>query len=400
MNITSTLSASGYAPSQPIPSDSIETIFDGSNYKCAVPAEFFSASPTSSKIVNVFSGSKIVDRSQYSVHASGFGAGGRVDAVSSPYVRSHDWYSPELNKNMRWRNIETSKGVFDWAASDAFVNSVHAAGKTVVWVLGPCTPAWASARPTEANVYGLPGMAAEPANMQDWSDFCAALVTRYGNKISHYQIWNEFDLANTFSGTNANMAMMTRLASQSIKAVNPDAKIVGPSISTVTTASDGGPAVQKMLSYFSTSDGSGGTALQWLDIVAVHMYAPSWIVSNWYQIPTQWARVAGNVIPAIGPRTIWDSEMGMISVNLLTSGTTGDVYLARRMLLNAIIGVSHSCFYDIYSGTDGLALDKDGSLVETWESVLDVLDSGPITVANIINNEKLAITINGVNYLF
>ena len=54
----------------------------------------------------------------------------------------------------------------------------------------------------------------------------------------------------------------------------------------------------------------------------------------------------------------------------------------------------------IYSGTDGIMLDSDSTLIKQWEYTLSLLESGPITVANIINNERLVIVVNGDNYLF
>lgn len=400
MNINSSNSTGVYAPVSSIPSDSIEVIFDGSIYKCTVPSEYFSATPTSSEIVNVFNGSKQLTSDWFSFHATGYPTGTRTKIPSGKYIRTHDWSSSSLNKNMRWRDIETSKGVFDWSAADIFVNAAYASGKTVFWCLGPCTPQWASARPSEQNIYNKPGMAAEPANMQDWYDFCYALASRYGKKISHYEVWNEFDLTAMYTGSNANMARMIRLTNQAVKSVNPNAKVIGPSISLVTTDANGGTALQKLISCLNTSDGASGVAKDWIDIAGIHMYFMDYIANTWWKLPTQWQRVESNLLPVIGSKPVWDTEMGMISVNLINSGSYGATYLARRIILNAIMGLSNSCYYDMYSGTDGLYFNSKGLLIDKWEEMYSLLTTKPITLVNIINNERVAAVIGGNNYIF
>ena len=73
--------------------------------------------------------------------------------------------------------------------------------------------------------------------MAHWDAWVTAVVTRYGDRINNYQIWNEANLANFYGGTPTEMAQMTKRAYDIIKANDPDALVVSPSPSTRLTGS-------------------------------------------------------------------------------------------------------------------------------------------------------------------
>ena len=105
--ISSTLSGAGYSPSQPIPENPVEVIFDGVSYTCPEGDDLFSPTTAGTKIVNIFSGSKQLDASFFGIHATGFpNNGGSLSDVQGGLVRTHDWTYAGVN--LRWRNIETN----------------------------------------------------------------------------------------------------------------------------------------------------------------------------------------------------------------------------------------------------------------------------------------------------
>ena len=197
--------------------------------------------------------------------------------VSAKTIRSHD-------AGLRWNQIETSAGVFSWAAMDSWVNTHYAAGRDLVFVLFG-TPSFYSARSSEIGAYGAgsPGIQAEPSDMTKWDAFCTAVATRYISKIKYYEVWNEPNLGNNgtttsgssffFSGTFAKLSEMVRRANQAIKAVDPTAKILSPAVQ--GWAATSGTSDTYFTGMMSASDGATGTMKDWIDIVAVHLYLPS-----------------------------------------------------------------------------------------------------------------------------
>ena len=133
-----------------------------------------------------------------------------------------------------WSQIELAKGEFKWDNLEGALENAASKGMTdILYVLGT-TPEWAAQEVNEED-YPQPGAASAPANLDDWDEWVTAVVTRFGDRINNYQIWNEANLANFYRGTPAEMAQMTKRAYDIIKANDPDALVVAPSPSTRLT---------------------------------------------------------------------------------------------------------------------------------------------------------------------
>jgi hypothetical protein len=129
-----------------------------------------------------------------------------------------------------------AKGEFKWDNLEGVLENAASKGmEDILYVLGT-TPEWAAQEVNEAD-YPQPGAASAPANLDDWDAWVTEVVTRFGDRIDNYQIWNEANLANFYRGTPAEMAEMTKRAYDIIKANDPDALVVAPSPSTRLTAS-------------------------------------------------------------------------------------------------------------------------------------------------------------------
>ncbi len=135
-----------------------------------------------------------------------------------------------------WSQIELEKGEFKWDNLEGALENATSKGMTdILYVLGT-TPEWAAQEVNDED-YPQPGAASAPANLDDWDEWVEAVVTRYGDRITSYQIWNEANLANFYRGTPEEMAQMTKRAYDIIKANDPDALVVAPSPSTRLTGS-------------------------------------------------------------------------------------------------------------------------------------------------------------------
>jgi len=124
-----------------------------------------------------------------------------------------------------WRDIETSKGNFNWGTTDDAVNQANTRGLKIYAGLG-YTPVWASSnaqhRPQDP-----------PTNSQDWYDFVFACVSRYKGSIHYWEIWNEPNLSGFWAGTRSQwITNILIVGSNSAHAADPDCMVVAPEIST------------------------------------------------------------------------------------------------------------------------------------------------------------------------
>jgi len=135
-----------------------------------------------------------------------------------------------------WSQIETEQGTFKWDNLEGALENAESKGLTdIVYVLGT-TPDWATIEIGESD-YPQPGAASNPDNIEDWEAWVTEVVTRYGDRLNAYQIWNEANLEMFYNGTPQQMAELTKSAYDIIKANDPDALVVAPSVSTRLTGS-------------------------------------------------------------------------------------------------------------------------------------------------------------------
>ena len=237
----------------------LERKVDGINYTEITDSDIFAPGGSGNSVVNLFNGSRILGPGFFGIHAGGYPITGAAELPTSCSIRTHDWSTHGTNpeKHLWWNHIQPTASTWYWDMADAFVDACVRSGKEILWTLGPQTPTWASARPTEASAYGPKGMAAEPADINTWADYCTALATRYKGKIKYYEIWNEFNAGGVkpfYSGTPAAMAAMVIAAANAIRAVDPLAKIVGPCVTSIGTGANGGSVITGWLQPVYNTD--------------------------------------------------------------------------------------------------------------------------------------------------
>jgi len=220
-----------------------------------------------------------------------------------------------------WRNVEPQKGVWDFKNVDAEVDAATQHNVELLLDIG-FTPLWASGAPDKQCRVGK-GLCAEPANIQDWRDYIHTLGTRYKGRVKYYEIWNEPNDTNFYTGTIPGLVQMSKVAREVFKSIDPEIQVVSP----VPTS----PAGLTLLDSFFAA--GGGSAV---DIVGFHFYvAPSQpegifsYVQQLYQIMQK---------HGVGNKPIWDTENGWRLDKL--DPDTQMAYLARTMLLERAAGAS------------------------------------------------------------
>jgi len=229
-----------------------------------------------------------------------------------------------------WPYLEPAKGQFNWSRMDAFVANANAHGISLFWV-NHDVPRWAAANTSTCKVaQGQPVCTSTVANIADWDDFCAALVTRYKGKILMYELWNEPDTDN-FTGTLADMVGLTQQLYNVVRANDPGALIASPSATNATWLG----------SYFAAGGPTG------VDVIAVHGYLQpagdrpeslaAYKAIPWHPVMLQYG---------LGNKPIWDTEgsWGQDNIAALDSDAQA-AFLARFYLLHWSAGITSFYWY-------------------------------------------------------
>jgi GH35 family endo-1,4-beta-xylanase len=137
------------------------------------------------------------------------------------------------DNGVRWDQIETSRGEFDWERLDTAVATAEQAGaREITYILGS-TPEWAAKYVRPDKYYYGGGTASEPKKLKYWRQWVRAVATRYKGRITSYQIWNEANLAAFYAPERPKhwkrMALLTDIAADEIRAIDRKAKIVSAS---------------------------------------------------------------------------------------------------------------------------------------------------------------------------
>ncbi len=126
---------------------------------------------------------------------------------------------------VRWCDMEGSKGNADLGSTDDFVGKAAARGIKVVFSV-VCAPAWSRSD-------GGAGGSGPPDNMNDAADFMAGLAARYcGKGLGAIEVWNEHNLLTEWHGK----PLSAPLYMDMLKAAYPRIKAACPAIIVVSGA--------------------------------------------------------------------------------------------------------------------------------------------------------------------
>jgi hypothetical protein len=253
-----------------------------------------------------------------------------------------------LDAYVDWPRLEPQKGQWTFTALDRYV---ELAEQHHVDLLLPLvfSPQWASSRPTEKAQVGA-GRAAPPVDMNEWTTYVRTVAGRYKGRIHEYEIWNEPNVTDLFSGTPDQMIALTRAAASVLKEVDPSIVVVSPS-----AAYNGLPWLRIFLQ-------KGGC--KFVDVVGFHFYeaTPEDVLAHASQV-----RSAMSQYGCAG-KPLWDTEAGWgitNSKNGLAAGSKGRYgrvlsdaegaeYVARAYVVNWSAGALRYYWYSWDNGDTGI----------------------------------------------
>jgi hypothetical protein len=161
--------------------------------------------------------------------------------------------------NVTWALLQPEKNHWEFERLDRYVAIAKITGVELLLPLG-FTPRWAALRWNENSAYGL-GAASEPRDIEDWRNYVRTIVQRYKGKIKAYEMWNEPNLVNFYSGTPEILAGLQKETYAIIKSIDPEAKLVSAS------ATEDSP---KALEWFRHYIELGGAS--YADVIGYHFY--------------------------------------------------------------------------------------------------------------------------------
>jgi polysaccharide biosynthesis protein PslG len=276
---------------------------------------------------------------------------GKGDATTWPFIE----------QNAPVNGVPT----FNWTALDQYVALAQAHGLNFYWTNANIPP-WAATDTTtcsyyEGTTYQACTSMVTSAHLPDFDVFLDALVQRYQGKITMYELWNEPNVPQVWTGSMTDMITLTTHVYNAVRANDPAALIGGPS----STDADW------LQTFFQTGGPTG------VDIIDIHGYpnvglddAPEAIVGfktvnpkiNMAQIGLQ-------------NKPIWDSENSWGGPDSDQDPDYRASFLARSLLLHWSAGIPISFWYEwdglvwgtLWTPTNGItpAGTADG-IVQGW----------------------------------
>jgi hypothetical protein len=270
------------------------------------------------------------------------------------------------DSNTQWCQMDsgTSSNEYDFSQLDALLGQSSRLGADVEFTFG-YTPQWAATgsypQTLAANQCSFPSSAAPPANESYWTNYVTALVNHAKGKIHAYELWNEANDPNYWSGNVAQLVRMSVDAASIIHRIDPSALVLSPSI----TANSAG---YSFLQHYSASLPAGT-----IDGIAVHSYTNgAWPESA---VPAELSSVRGALPAAFANLPIWSTEGGWgQNSQFSTAPNLQRAFVARYDLMMLAAGFSRSYWY-AYQNTqwgtlwDGGALTPAGTAtaaIQSW----------------------------------
>lgn len=206
---------------------------------------------------------------------------------------------------VNWETVEPTRGRYRWGDPDNTVSAFQSQQLRVLLRIHG-TPAWA--RPPDTF------LTYPPDDMADFGRFVAELANRYRGQVSAYEIWNEPNLNYEWGYLPPDPVRYTQMltaAYGAIKAVDPDALVIGGGLA---TTGDGSPTAMGDLDFLGGMYAAG--ARGHLDALGSHPYAYGHAPDYQDEWGLSLSRVAEQrqVMLAYGDAAtpIWITELGWV----------------------------------------------------------------------------------------
>jgi polysaccharide biosynthesis protein PslG len=188
-----------------------------------------------------------------------------------------------------WDGIEGQKGKYNWLFWDYYVNTAKKYGITLIPYV--CyTPMWNSTGDS-TNYWNH-----TPKDYQAYGKFVTRLVNRYKYYIHSWELWNEPDIPDFWSGNAKDLAKLIKIGSKAVRKADPTAIVVCPGLAHHTNFT------LQLFKDYGVSP--------YVDVVNCHDYDETWSGKPIEDI-TNYLNTLTNIIKKYGKhQSLWTAEVG------------------------------------------------------------------------------------------
>jgi hypothetical protein len=289
---------------------------------------------------------------------------------------------------VKWAQIETAKGVYDWGKLDSIISKAQAQHVDVLYSFGD-TPQWAGSIPPKSPCgpvgpysCSAPRDLASSGTGQDayFSNFVTAIVKRYKGRIAYYELWNEPDYIGFWAGTNAQIVRMAKDAAQIIRSLDPAARILSPSAHGTT-----------MLTWFDGFIAAGGAPT--FDIINAHLRGKTTKDPN--TSPESFLAMYADLLAEtkkrnLTSRPVWDDEHGIRPEDNFTDPDKLAGHAARSIALRAGVGIQRQYIYTWDKNMQGKDAGTAWDVVAKWligHTISPCVAKGTVYTCNLDNGQ-------------
>jgi len=267
-----------------------------------------------------------------------------------------------LGNGTSWQEVNTAEGVYDWSGLEYWLAAANSHHNDVLYTF-TAVPQWASSEPNDTSCKQGPGTCDPPNDLnsdgsgtdQHWKDFVNALATYSQSSVSghiqYWEMWNEPHNSFFWNGTDAQLVRMVSDAFAIIKAVDPNAVILSPTMGWINRSS---------LTWASGYLAAGGA--NYMDAVAVHGY----VFQTQNGVKTDYPETMVSLFApyqsllnsyGLGDKQIFDTESSW-SLNGHWGAYSSDpdlqaAFVARLYLLHAAYGIVRLYWFEWNDPSDG-----------------------------------------------
>jgi hypothetical protein len=228
-----------------------------------------------------------------------------------------------------WPVIEPHNDQWNFGPHDTLVNDLDAAGMNMVGIL-LWTPGWAASggvtslsvprldeRPpgwyapvlrTGANALEASAASSPPQGLylpwndpgNHWGNYVHTVVSRYGDRVKHWEMWNEPEWSYFWTGTSADYAQLLKVGYQATKAACPDCTVLFGGLHYWAN-----PSYYRWVLSAISKDPIAPQSNYFFDVMSVHLYSRS---STIYDVVNS---IRSGMTEFVSDHPIWLTETGV-----------------------------------------------------------------------------------------
>lgn len=134
-----------------------------------------------------------------------------------------------VKEEIRWDWVEPSRDVFTWTCMDRVIDAERAQGLEILGLLD-YTAGWA--------VGESRSVSPTPPPLDRWANYVRKTAEHYKGRVNTWEVWNEPNFAHFWAGSKAQYADLLRVTYDTIKSVDPSARVLAPAVSGVGTTDE------------------------------------------------------------------------------------------------------------------------------------------------------------------